>query len=70
MSSPQALTVSAGGAGEQTSVLPGRTQTVYTRVCGEAGGGVPALRLTPDQSATEAPPVLTPQLVRVTVAPA
>jgi hypothetical protein len=31
---------------------------------------VPALRLTPDQSATEAPPVLTPQLVRVTVAPA
>ncbi len=70
VSSPQALTVSAGGAGERTSVLPGRTQTVYTRVCGEAGGGVPALRLTPDQSATEAPPVLTPQLVRVTVAPA
>jgi hypothetical protein len=69
VSSPQAVTVSAGVAGRQMSIEPGRTQTVDTRVCGDAGGA-PALKLSPDQSAAQAPPQLTPQLVRVTVAPA
>ncbi len=69
VSSAQAVTVSAGGVDRLMSIEPGRTQTVDTRVCGSAGSA-PALKLTPVQPAAQAPPVLTPQLVRVTVAPA
>lgn len=69
VSSAQTLTLSAGGVGRQVSIAPGSAQMFKTRVCGERGDA-PDVRLSLDQSAAQAPPQLTPQLVQVTVVPA
>jgi hypothetical protein len=67
--SPRSLVVSGPGVRSEVQFEPGRTRTVYTRVCSEAAA-VPQLSLSSRQGLLASDPQLTLQLQRVTVAAA
>ncbi len=68
-SSARSLVLSGRGIRREVSFAPGRSQTVYARVCGQMGAA-PQLQMLNGQGPAASDPELTLQLQRVTVASA